>query len=95
MKQAAIYRELGRGCERKGDLWGAKSYYKLARREDQMDFDSLANLAWVEHKDNNSELAKILIKKALEAEPTKKRFKDLAYRINNGIKNLREEINSQ
>ena len=89
IEQADIYRERGRTCERKGNLAGAKMNYDLALKENLFDYNAMANLAWVEHKDNNSEIAKKLIEKVCKAKPNKERFKDLRYRIENGISTLK------
>ena len=66
-----------------------KSVYDLALKENLFDYNAMANLAWVEHKDNNSEIAKKLIEKVCKAKPNKERFKDLRYRIENGISTLK------
>ncbi len=83
------YREAGRACERRNDHEGAKRYYNLALNINPDDYNALANLAWIEHKDGKTEVAKMLIDKVCKAKPEKDRFQDLRYRIYNGIKSLR------
>lgn len=82
------YREAGRACERVSDNSGARRYYQMAILQNPQDYNALANLAWVEHKEGNTNVAKGLIKKACEARPDKERFRDLSARIEKGIKRL-------
>ncbi|MFA5856401.1 MAG: tetratricopeptide repeat protein [Candidatus Pacearchaeota archaeon] len=86
--QTEKYREAGRACERVNDNLGARTNYQRAILEDPEDYNAIANLAWVEHKEGNTELAKGLIKKVCDAKPDKPRFKDLMFKINQGITRL-------
>ena len=88
IKLADQYRDAGRACERVCDNSGAIRNYQLALNENPDDLNSMANLAWVMHKEGNTPSAKSLIDRVCEAKPDKRRFVDLKERIYREIKRL-------